>query len=185
MEKNQNPEIKTITLTILGDPKSGKSTLAKSILGTKEDNKIGGQVKNGFIEVKGKKFILQINECNSPDRATEIIKESNLIILCFRADDQSTFHNLFDWVELFDKTEVTDYFLLGNNYNEPYFPINDIEIECKEFNECNKVPYVFVKIVDFSCEDAVQITLKSIIESNKFSMKTSKVDKNGESCFIF
>lgn len=185
MEKNQNSETKTITLTIFGDPKTGKSTLSKSILSSKEENKIGSQAKKGLIEVKGKKFVLQINECNSPDRAVEMVKESNLIILCFRADDQGSFHNLFDWVELFDKTEVTDYFLLGNNYNEPYFPINDIETECKEFNDCNKVPYVFVRILDFNAEVEVQSTLKTIIDSNKFSMKTSKVDKNGESCVIF
>lgn len=182
----KSKQTKILNITLLGSKSSGKHTIIKSF------NQVYGSKcslgETPVITVKDKQFEISFNIGNTPDRVnSSFLKTTNIAILCFRTDDHSSYEQLLQWNKLLDDYEIDTYALLGNHFNEPYYSLDDIIAECKDFNETNKVKYQSLDMINFSNTDEVKKFFEEKLLTFKLSSKKKKDEgeKCGNSCLIF
>lgn len=179
----------TLKISILGDVSIGKRKLLSSIKNIFPKNSTHNNdtiITYKYNQTNTASIVIEVIDLTT--KITSGLKLSDLVLLCFRTDVNESFLNLYNWIKAMEDSKVKEYYLLGNDFHEPYYSLSEIKSESEALNDCFDLKYANLDFVDFGKEENLKKYFQSLIKKvvHDKMIKKEKCDgSDSRSCFVF
>lgn len=176
-----------IKISILGDFSIGKKKLISSF--SKIFNTIitNNEVTFTYCFIENVNTLIHIEIEDKERKISSRVKNSDLVFLCFRTDLKNSFLSLNSWIKSMEEKKIKKYFLLGNDFNVPFYSYMDIKTEAETMNNCFDLKYKHFHIFDFGDKEKVKKYMKMVVKQclkEKVFNKKETEDSVFRSCVV-